>query len=199
MSPVCCGVCLKKIDKNENKILPCTHIFHASCIVNLAFDCDEGYLKIIKPCNNKHIYLFPKNINMFKCPTCKIKYTHNICNYDIKKVLGRIRVKNNGDDMVHYITDYIELINYVPASELNEDGKMSLKWREILGDTRLSFQIGDDYTHAMVNDKNKEFILCNNRLKISPLDPTTGKAQDGQYNVFRMAEMKELNLLINDL
>ena len=48
---------------------------------------------------------------MFKCPTCKIKYTQNICNYDIKKVLGRIRVKNNGDDMVHYITDYIELIN----------------------------------------------------------------------------------------
>ena len=88
MSPVCCGICLNKIRKNEHKILPCKHIFHASCITNLAFDCNEGYLDFIKPCKNRHIYLFKKGVNIFSCPTCKVEYTHNICTYDIKTKTG---------------------------------------------------------------------------------------------------------------
>ena len=93
------------------------------------------------------------------------------------------------------------MIGYIPCSEITKDGRMSLKWMVILGLMRLSWEIGDDDIYAMVKDH--EFILSNDRLQISPLDPIIGRPtndiSNGQLNIFIMAEAKELNLLINDL
>ena len=93
--------------------------------------------------------------------------------------------------MTHYITDNIEMISYVPLSEITKDDRISVKWMVILGVMRLSWEIGDIDIYALV--KGDEFALCNDRLKIPPLD-----SKDSHMD-FRMAEAKELNLLINDL
>ena len=141
---------------------------------------------------------------MFSCPCCKCEYTPNICNDNINKVLAKIYFKIKGVDFVHYITNPIEIISYVPCSEITADGHISAKWVEILDIMRTSWEIGDMDIYAVIRlTPEPEYILCNNRLKIPPLDPLTGSPKNNikhrDLKAFRMVEAEEINLLINDI
>ena len=104
-------------------------------------------------------------------------------------------------DFLHYITDEDEVYNYVPNSER---GFLNNTWRYILGDTRLSWQIGDLNTYALINLKcDNKFILSHNYKEIPEIDYITKEATNDkklrEKTGFRMVQIFELNDLINDL
>ena len=190
-----CSLCFEKINKEEYEILPCKHIIHKDCIFNMLFDGDITDMAYITPVNNRLIRLNKKNKNIFICPRCKIEYSK--ITYDLKthKILAKIYFKNDGDDLVHYITHPQEIFSYVPMSEVKND-EISPKWCEILTNMRTSWEMGDTDIYAVFRLKTlPEYILCNNRFKTLQIDDITGCAKNG----FRMVEAVELNSLINDI
>ena len=77
-------------------------------------------------------------------------------------------------------------------------------WRYILGDTRLSFQIGDLNTYSLINLKcDNQFVLSNNYQEIPEIDyitkETTNDKKRQEITGFRMVQIYELHDLINDL
>ena len=90
---------------------------------------------------------------------------------------------------------------YVPNSER---GFLNNTWRDILGDVRLSWEIGDINSFALINLKcDNKFILSHNYQEIPEIDHITKEVTNNkkrrEITGFRMVEIFELNDLINDL
>ena len=190
---VTCKIPVIKLFTNEHNALPCGHVLLKSF--------NAKYLSFIKPVKGRNIYLFKKGCNICKCPICNIQYTYNVLTFQLNKIIGKIHFKNKNQDFTHYITDKDEVYLYVPNTER---GFLNNTWRDILGDVRLSWEIGDIDTYALINLKSdNQFILSHNYQQIPELDyitksPTNNKKQR-EITGFRMVEIFELNLLINDL
>ena len=118
--------------------------------------------------------------------------------------MAKIYFKNKGEDLVHYITNPIDMISYVPFSEITEDDHISAKWVKILSIMRTSWEIGDMDIYAVIRLKPEpEFILTNKNIKMPPLDKITGCLKkeliiEGQPMIYRMVDVDELDELLNN-
>ena len=112
MSKKECSICLKKIHKGEQKALECKHMFHLSCIRRWALKTESKTetFEFIKPMDNRRIHLFKQGENIFTCPCCRVEYTSDSFTHDIKRVLAKVHVENEGEYFVHYITNEFETL-----------------------------------------------------------------------------------------
>ena len=196
-----CPICLKKIHKNEQKTLECKHTFRTQCIFKWALKNDSK-TAFKTPVKNRHIHLFKKDSNIFTCPCCRIEYTHDVRTSEIKRVFATIHLKDKDDDVVHYITDPMETIVFVPLSELDADDCVNEKWATILSLLKYAWERGDTNIYALKRlQPDPEFVLTNDRLKIPPLDRITGmpiNKDKKQLLIFRHVEVEELEALLNN-
>ena len=134
-----CSICLKRIDKDGcgaacarsgQLTLPCGHIFHGECICQWAIFKNENLtLDDIFPTRGRRISYFKQGQNIFSCPTCWNEFTRDVFDkLKIKKVIARVHALYKGDIWIHYITDPLEPLAYIPKSELTEKGKVAVRW-----------------------------------------------------------------------
>ena len=155
-----------------------------------------------KPISNRRIHLFKKDQNIFSCPCCRVEYTHDVVSTDIKQVLAKVHMKDKGEDVVHYITDPMETIIFVPFTEFDDDDCVNGKWATILSLLKNAWEKGNNNVYALKRlQPNPEFVLTNDHLKLPPLDKTSGlpiNMNDNQLLVFRGVEVDELCELLNN-
>jgi uncharacterized protein YqgV (UPF0045/DUF77 family) len=135
---------------------------------------------------------------------------------EIKKVLAKIHV----GDMVHYITDPMETVIFVPLKDFDEDECVSGKWATILSLVKKAWETGETDIYAVVQttcgvEPNVEFVLTTLAVphqqlcpyvQLPPLDKKTGRpmvcvnggnAQQCPMALFRPVGVKELSGLLN--
>jgi hypothetical protein len=198
-----CAICLKNIHNGEQKTLSCGHVYHGKCLCTWATkDTPDGKMEFRKPIPNRRIHLFKKDQNIFTCPCCRVEYTHDVVTRDIQRVLAKVHMKNKGEDVVHYITDIMETIIFVPFTEFDDDDCVNGKWATILTLLKHAWERGHTDIYALKRlHPNHEFVLTNDHYKLPPLDKTTGLPinMDGnQLLVFREVDADELCELLNN-
>ena len=205
-----CSICLKKIHKGEQKTLECGHMFHSSCILKLALKTanDTGLCECRRPAGTRKINLFKEGENIFSCPCCRIEHTTQ--NNEVKRVLAKVHIEDKGKYLIQYITDPMEMLAYVPLSEISGDKnicKISDKWASILSTITSAWERGDTNIYAMYRSHPEpEFVLSNSKVKMPPLDKITGQIKKELFDdinkafmVHRMVNVDELNALLNDI
>ena len=197
-----CAICLKIIRKGEQLTLPCKHVFHGECLRKWATKGSTcGTFDVIQPVLCRRIFLFNEGENIMTCPCCRVEYTHDIFTNEIKKILAKIHLRNNGSKVVHYITDYRETLEYVPINE--EDGctGISNKWATILSLLKTAWESGDTDIYAVERLKpEREFVLTNDHFILPPLENKSGlpKEIEGTTElIYRMVDVAELHQLLN--
>ena len=99
----------------------------------------------------------------------------------------------------------MEIIAYVPLSEISTDNSICKKWKIILSLLKYGWENGDTNIYAMYRlEPEPEFILTNEKIKMPPLDKITGKIREdliikGRPMIFRMVDVKELNEQLNNV
>ena len=142
-----CAICLKRIHRGEQFRLGCGHIYHAPCLKEWGTrTAVNGVYNGVRPCRSRTINLYKEGENIFTCPCCRIEYTHCACTAKIRKVLAKIHV----GDMVHYITDPMETVIFVPLKEFDEDECVSGKWATILSLVKKAWETGKTDIYAVV-------------------------------------------------
>ena len=149
-----CPICFKKIQKGDTTYtLPCKHMFHSSCIEQLALKpfMVNGEIKYLKKrIKNQPMHLYNKGENVFLCPKCYEEFTVFLSTHEImpeiRRVLAKINFKHNGNNVVHYITDLYEMALYVPLSGMCKDGKINKKWLNQIHDYQRNW-----YAHQGLN------------------------------------------------
>jgi hypothetical protein len=199
-----CSICLKKIKKGEQLTLQCGHVYHGECLKHWAIkNTNNGECDCHQPVSNRRINLFNQGENIFSCPCCRLEYTHDVYTSEIKKVIAKIHFKNNGYNVVHYITDPMETLNFVPSSNINND-HINQKWGTILAVLKMSWEKGnnDIFGHVRLHPE-PEFILQNKNISLPPLDDEKGMPKepikDKDLLIYREVEIDELEQLLNDV
>ena len=96
----------------------------------------------------------------------------------------------------------MEIVAYVPLSEIGADNNICKKWGIILSLLKYAWEKGDTDIYAMLRlEPDPEFILTN---KIPPLHKETGRLREeliikGQPMIYRMVDVKELNEQLNNI
>ena len=179
-------------------------MFNSSCIRQLALKSDSkmGILEFKKTIKNRRIHLFKKGENIFTCPCCRIEYTHDVMTCEIKRVSAKIHLKDKDDDIVHYITDPMETVIFVPLNELDADDCANGKWATILSLLKNAWERGITDIYALKRlEPDPEFVLSNEPSILPPLDRITGmplNIGEKQLLIFRHVEVEELEALLND-
>ena len=198
-----CSICLKKIKKGEQLTLPCGHVFHGECLKHWAIkNTNNGICDCHQPVSNRRINLFKQGENIFSCPCCRVEYTHDVYTSEIKKVIAKVHFKNKGDNVIHYITDYRDTLEYVPTQEEYGNTGISGKWATILTSLKQAWENGDTDIYAVERlTPEREFTLTNENVILPPLDKETGNVKPFAENtdiVFKMIDIKELNKALNE-
>jgi len=106
-----CTICLKRLDQWAN------------------FKNENLTLDAIFPTRGRRISYFKQGQNRFSCPTCRDEFTRDVfAGLKIKKVIARVHALYKGNICIHYITDPLEPLAYIPKSELTEKGKIAVRW-----------------------------------------------------------------------
>jgi len=85
----------------------------------------------------------------------------------------------------------MEIVAYVPLSEINADNNICKKWQIILSLLKYGWENGDTNIYAMYKLEPKpEFILTNEKI--------TRKIKEDQI-IFRIIDVKELNEQLNNV
>lgn len=199
-----CSICLKKIKKREQLTLQCGHVYHGECLKHWAVkNTNNGKCDCHQPVSNRRINLFKQGENIFSCPCCRLEYTHDVYTSEIKKVIAKVHFKHNGYNVVHYITDPMETLNFVPSSNINND-HIDQKWGTILAILKMSWEKGnnDIFGHVRLHPE-PEFILQNKNISLPPLDDEKGMPKepikDKDLLIYREVEIDELENLLNDV
>ena len=70
----------------------------------------------------------------------------------------------------------MEIVAYVPLSEISTDNSICKKWKIILSLLKYGWEKGDTNIYAMYRLKPEpEFVLSNSKVKTPPLDKITGR------------------------
>ena len=91
-----------------------------------------------------------------------MEYTRIFCEQEstIKRIITKNHLKNKGDDIVHYITHWAQLMLYLPLNEIDDNDYMSKKWVMILSLLRYAGETGYTNIHAIkIMNLTPEFIL----------------------------------------
>ena len=139
----------KKINKDEQEILECEHIFHSSCLkqwkrTDLKNDLKKDsttfeFITFVVSIKDRQIHCFKEGENIYNCLCCNMEYTRIFCEQEstIKRIITKIHLKNKGDDIVHYITHWAQLMLYLPLNEIDDNDYMSKK----MGDEIIIIEI----------------------------------------------------------
>ena len=178
-------------------------MFHGCCLKQWALrNSKDGSREFQKPIRNRRIHLFKKGENIFTCPCCRIEYTHDAVTNDIKQMFAAIHLDIKGDDVVHYITDPMETIIFVPSTEFGDDDCVNGRWATILSLLKYAWERGTKDIYALKRlHPGSEFVLTNDHLKLPPLDKTTGmpiNINEQQLLILRYVEVDELNELLHN-
>ena len=199
-----CAICLKKIRKGEQLTLPCKHVFHGECLKHWAIkNTKDGTCDCHQPVSNRRINLFKQGENIFSCPCCRVEYTRDVYTSEIKTIIAKVHFRNKGDNVIHYITDPMDTLNFVPSSNIKND-RINQKWGTILAVLKISWEKGnnDIYGHVRLHPE-PEFILQNKNLALPPLDDKKGMPQehikDKDLLIYREVEIEDLEHLLNDV
>ena len=197
-----CAICLKKIRKGTQLTLECGHVYHGECLKQWSLkNTDNGECECHQPVSNRRLNFFKEGQNVFSCPCCRAEYTHDVYSSKIKQVIAKVHLKNNGDNVVHYITDPMDTLNFVPSSNIRND-RINQKWGTILAVLKVSWEKGnkDIYGHVRLHPE-REFILRNINISVPPLDDAKGMPKyiikDNDLLVYREVEIDELEQLLN--
>jgi hypothetical protein len=199
-----CSICLKKIHKGEQLTLECGHKYHGQCLRQWATkNKKDSKYDCLVPLRNRNIYLFNEGENIFSCPCCRVEYTHDIHTAKIKKVLAKIHFKNKGKTVIHYITDEMETLEFVPMSNfVDGTGRITGKWATILAMLKQSWEGDSKNIYAQYRlDLEPEFVLRDLDIALPPLDDIKGMPKEhiqNQVLTYREVEVDELRDLIND-
>ena len=121
---------------------------------------------------------------------------------EIKRVFAKIHLKDKDADVVHYITDPMETVIFVPLNQLDANDCVKGKWATILSLLKYAWERGDTNIYALKRlQPDPEFVLTNDRLKIPPLDRITGmpiNKDKKKLLIFRHVEVEELEALLNN-
>ena len=116
-----------------------------------------------------------------------------------------INLMDNGEDVIHYITDPMETAIFVPLSEFNDDDCVNGRWATILCLLKKSWEkIGDKNIYAFKRlEFDQDFVLANEPFKLPPLDiitrmPIKSNIGEKQLLIFRHVEVDELEPLLNN-
>ena len=198
-----CSICFKKIHKGEQLTLERGHVYHGECFKQWALrNTNDGQFDCLQTLPNRQINIFKEGENIFSCPCCRTEYTHDVYSSRIRKVLAKIHLKNEGDNVVHYITDEDETIEFVPMSQISDD-RINGKWCSILAMLKNQWEKGhrDIYCHFRLNPE-PEYILQTMDVPLPPLDDKKGVPKEcvknGDTLMYRDIYVKDLNNLIND-
>ena len=199
-----CAICCSKIRKGEQLTLQCGHVYHGECLKHWAIkNTNNGKCDCHQPVYNRRINLFKQGENIFSCPCCRVEYTHDVYTSEIKKVIAKVHLKNQGDNVVHYITDPMETLKFVPSSNITND-RINQKWGAILAILKMSWEKGnnDIYGHVRLHPE-PEFILQNKNISLPPLDDEKGLPKTYIENkyllIYRELEIDDLEHLLNDV
>ena len=199
-----CSICLKKIKKGEQLTLPCGHVFHGECLKHWAIkNTKNGICDCHQPVSNRRINLFKQGENIFSCPCCRVEYTRDVYTSEIKTIIAKVHFKNKGDNVIHYITDPMDTLNFVPSSNIKND-RINQKWGTILAVLKISWEKGNNDIYGNVRlHPEPEFILQNKNMAVPPLDDKKGMPQehikDKDLLIYSEVGMNDLERLLNDV
>ena len=70
------------------------------------------------PVRHRTIHCFNEGENLFTCPYCRMEHTHDCKTCNIKPVLAKMHTMDNDKKIIHYITNPMETIAYVPRKDV---------------------------------------------------------------------------------
>ena len=202
-----CTMCLTEITKGYELELDCGHKYHGDCLRQWATRSKpDAQYDCIVPLPNRKIHLFSEGENIFSCPCCRVEYTHDVHTTRILKVFAKIHFQNKGKTVVHYVTDEMETVEFVPMSNFVDGsgtGRINGKWATILAILKKSWENGTTNIYAQYRlDFEPEFVLRNKNIPIPPLDDVKGMdkgyIKHDQLLSYRSVHVDELEALIND-
>ena len=82
---------------------------------------NNGICDCHQPVSNRRINLFKQGENIFSCPCCRVEYTHAVYTSEIKTIIAKVHFKNKGENVIHYSTDPMETLSFVPSSNIKND------------------------------------------------------------------------------
>ena len=91
-----------------------------------------------------------------------MEYTRIFCEQGstIKRIITKNHLKNKGDDIVHYITHWAEIVLYLPLNEIDDNDNMSKNLMIILSRLTMTWEAGNTNIHAIkIMSLTPEFIL----------------------------------------
>ena len=194
-----CGICLDSIKTRDQLILPCGHVFHKACLCTWSNrNTPDGVADIILPFDGKRkIAFFKKDTNIFTCPTCRIEYTNDVFDdLKINKVLAKIHMTYNNEQVVQYITNPLQTMAYVPFSDLIEnETKINRRWVIQLALLKKAWEKGNtDIYAARRLLPEPEFVLTNDHFKLCPLnkDGTAKPISNGALMAYELVSVEQL-------
>ena len=199
-----CGICLDTIKPSDELKLPCGHAYHVNCIYQWGNkNTPDGTIDMNLPFNGRRkIALFKKDTNVFSCPTCRIEYTHDVFDdFKINKVLAKIHLTYQGEPVVQYVTNALQLMAYVPVDDLIEnETKINKRWAIQLGLLKRAWERGDtDIYPARRLLPKEEFVLTNGHFKLCPLtkDGTTIPIPDRTLMAYELVSVEQLQNILS--
>ena len=159
--------------------------------------------------NDRQIYYFKEGENIYNCSCCNMEYTQRFRSDGkviIKRIITKNHLKNKGDDIVHYITHWAEIVLYLPLNEVDDNDNMSKKWMRILSSLKRAWEAGNTNIHAIkIMSLTPEFILLLGpplltgaeilNFKPDKLDELTTSTKTQNY---MCVDINELGLLLNN-
>jgi hypothetical protein len=201
-----CAICLQPIECSEQLTLPCGHKFHGNCCkewANYNHANDEMDMSI--PMTNRKICYFRLNHNIFNCPTCRCEYSRDPRDdFKIKKVHGKVHSKLRGERYVHYITEPMDLVAYVPFSEIRPDNSVSEKWTIYITTLLKIWKMSENNDVYPVKRlyPAPEFLLKTEYLMWPPVNKDgtfdEDSCRDGNH-LFKLVDVEDLNAVLNDV
>ena len=195
-----CTICLTRLDKAHSApklTLPCGHIFHGECICQWAnFKNENLTLDAIFPTQGRRISYFKQGQYTFSCPTCRDEFAGDVFDrLKIKKVIAKVHALYNGDTCIHYITDPLELLAYIPKSELTKDGKIAVRWGYYTEALNKLWRAGHTDVWA-TKEEGGQFLLNSNYKQFERITKD-GKRITGQRPPLQIVDLDELQELLN--
>ena len=110
----------------------------------------------------------------------------------ISRIIAKKYLKDEDDDVVHYITHWAEIVLYLPLNEIDCDGNMSKKWMVMLSLLKRAWEAKNTDIYAMkIMRTTTEFVLA---IDSPPLNKTTST----EIMNFKRVDINELGLLLNN-
>lgn len=196
-----CTICLKRIKKNcEQLTLPCGHRYHSHCICQWAnFKNENETVDAIFPVRSRRISYYKEGQNIFSCPTCRDEFTRDIFDgLKRKKVIAKIHALYKGDTCIHYITDPLEPMAYIPKSELTQENKIAVRWAYYIEALNKLWRAGHTNVWATTEEEGGHFLLSSD---YSDFDRITkdGKRITGKRSPLKIIDLDDLQKLLNDV